>query len=193
MDIAAQHAKARRLVATIEFQLQQLEESGGGGLGVSGIAVGTGGGGGSGGGSGGGGGDETRHALAENVNALSTEVAALERAVGEQYSAGAGASSQKAQLWRKRLSQLQAEATSLRRTVERFLRASYATSRVAQERQALLGAGGAAGGGGGAAVSGVVCTCVCVCMCGCGGGGSGGRRSYCLELVPLQSSTAWGG
>ena len=124
MDVSSQHAKARRLVATIEYQLQQMEEAGGGV-----------------------GGDESRHALAENVNALHSEVTTLERVVGEQYSTGVGASSQKAQLWRKRLAQLQDESMSLRRTVERFLRASYATSKVAQERQQLLGGGSSSEGG----------------------------------------------
>lgn len=39
----------------------------------------------------------------------------------------------------RRLAQIQAEALSLRRTVERFLRSSYASSVVAQERAQLLG------------------------------------------------------
>lgn len=117
MDVSSRHAKARRLVTSIELQLQQMEEAGGGGSGS----------------------DESRQALATNINALSFEVTSLERSVEEQFNTGSSASSQKAQLWRKRLSQLQAEAASLRRTVERFLRMSYATSLAAQERQQLMG------------------------------------------------------
>lgn len=87
-DLSAQHARARRLVATIEYQLQQLEEGApralGGGAGAGADAS-----------------DEARHALAENVNSLASEAATLERHVHEQYGVGVAASSQKAQLWRK--------------------------------------------------------------------------------------------
>lgn len=79
-DVAALYAKARRLVASIEYQLQQLEEAG------PGIQAGA---------------DEARHALAENVNSLHTEIGSLERAIAESYGAGVGATNQKAQLWRK--------------------------------------------------------------------------------------------
>ncbi len=85
VDLSAQHARARRLVATVEYQLQQLEEGAPRALGGDGV----------------GGSDEARHALAENVNSLASEAATLERHVAEQYGVGVAASSQKAQLWRK--------------------------------------------------------------------------------------------
>ncbi len=58
-DPSALHARARKLVATLEFQLQQLEE------GTPGTE------------------DEARHAVTTTLNALYQEVALLERAVEE--------------------------------------------------------------------------------------------------------------
>jgi len=87
VDLSALHAKARRLVATIEFQLQQLEEAAPrrAAAPLHGDAAS----------------DDARHALAENVNSLASEAAALERHVHEQFGMGVAAGSQKAQLWRK--------------------------------------------------------------------------------------------
>jgi hypothetical protein len=92
-DASALYAKARRLVATIEYQLQQLEEAAP--LGSTSAAAASAGA------------DDARHALAANVNALASDVAALDRAVGDQYGSTGGVGglasppNPKAQLWRK--------------------------------------------------------------------------------------------
>ena len=79
--LAAQYAKARKLVSTIEFQLQQLEERHAPSADAADV--------------------DPRQALAENVNRLHAEVATLERVVQEQCGAGIAATGQKAQLWQK--------------------------------------------------------------------------------------------
>lgn len=88
VDLAAHYAGARRLVAGVEYQLQQLEE-GRRPAAPTATGVGTGGP------------DDARQSLSSDVNRLFAEVAQLERGVEEQYGGGAAAGSQKALLWRK--------------------------------------------------------------------------------------------
>ncbi len=114
---SAVYARARKLVNCIEFQLQQQEEQDaaaaaarGGAGGAAGGAYGSGVGafGGAGGGGAGSGvaaslaDDDSmrRHALTENMNRLTAEVASLERCVADAYG-GVAAASAKSELWRK--------------------------------------------------------------------------------------------
>ena len=69
-SVASQYAKARKMVATIEYQLQQLEERPRPRDGDAAATL-T---------------DDARQALAENVNRLDAEVAALERVLVEHAS-----------------------------------------------------------------------------------------------------------
>ena len=124
-----QYDRARKVISVIEYQLQLLEENPG--YHARGAASnGT---------------DDARASLSENINLLQNEVSAFERLVAQQFGEGISAAGMgappKGQLWKKRLSLLQTEATALRKTVERFLRASYPTSYAAQEREQLLGGG----------------------------------------------------
>lgn len=102
---SAVYARARKLVNCIEFQLQQLEEqdaaasrssssfgaaTGAGALGgPAGVATSLAD-------------DDSmrRHAITENMNRLTAEVAGLERCVSDAYG-GVAASSAKSELWRK--------------------------------------------------------------------------------------------
>jgi hypothetical protein len=112
-DPTAIHARARKLVATLEFQLQQLED---GAPGASDA--------------------ESPSALTENLNRLFQDAALLERVVEETTV------DQRRDLWRKRASQLSAEAGTQRRAVERFLKTTYAARMEQRERSLLLGGSG---------------------------------------------------
>lgn len=124
-DPSDAYTKARKLVSTVEFQLQQLEQEGM----FSDVA------------------EDRRHALADNLNHLTHAVNALDRAVNDPSSAtAAAANAGKRELWRKRVAGLQSDAASLRRSVETYLRATYHTvksQKEREERHRLLGSASA--------------------------------------------------
>lgn len=131
-DPSVVYSRTRKLVNCIEFQLQQLEEQEasqssaarpGSSTGVLANGAGALAD------------DDSmrRHAITENLNRLSAEVSLLERVVGEAYG-GVAAASAKSDLWKKRLQQMQAEATSLRATVMRYLQASYLQAKAREMR-----------------------------------------------------------
>ena len=92
-DPSSAHARARKLVNCIEFQLQQLEEhdalvsnSASGEPGESGALADD---------------DSMRHhAITENLNRLTRELGLFERTVAATY-AGVAAASSKSDIWRK--------------------------------------------------------------------------------------------
>lgn len=102
---SAVYARARKLVNCIEFQLQQLEEQDAASSRSSsafGASAGTAALGGSGGVAASLADDDSmrRHAITENMNRLTAEVAGLERCVLDAYG-GVAAASAKSELWRK--------------------------------------------------------------------------------------------
>jgi len=109
-DVNAVYARGRKLVSTLEFQLQQLDD---------GLAAADGG---------------APDALAANLNRLFAEVAALDRLVD-----AAPADRGRDDVWRKRAAALAAEALAQRQSVERFLRTTFAARQEQRERGLLLG------------------------------------------------------
>lgn len=112
MDPSTHYAKARKLIATLEFQLQQLEEdSGGSATGASG---------------------DPRNNATTTLNQLYQEISLLDKAVEEN-------AGQKRDLWRKKAAQLSGDALSLRKSVERYMRTTHASKVEMRERSMLLG------------------------------------------------------
>ena len=107
-DVNTVYARGRKLVATLEFQLQQLED----GLSAA----------------------DNVDALAQNLNRLFAEVAALDRLVD-----AAPVDRGRDDVWRKRAVALGAEAKAQRESVESFLKTTYAHKNEARERGMLFG------------------------------------------------------
>ena len=124
-DLATAYANARRLVASLEYRLQQLEEEG------SAAATAT---------SSPNGPDAARSALSADLNALAGEAEGVTRLLESTFVGGSGGGPT-GTLWRKRVAALHTDVASLRRAVERFLYASYSTSSAAAERASLMGGG----------------------------------------------------
>jgi Golgi SNAP receptor complex protein 2 len=111
MDPAAIYTRARKLVAALEFQLQQLEE----GVGGSGAEE-----------------EQYRHNASSTLNQLYQDMAQLDKAVEEYVG-------QKRDLWQKKAAQLSADAAALRKSIERYMRTTHANRRELRERSLLLG------------------------------------------------------
>lgn len=119
VDPATLYARVRKLVSTVEFQLQQIEADGTGLQAFTqaqeDAAL------------------QKRHELTENLNLLTRELAGLDRLVQDPRGpvSAAGANAGRRDLWLKRVQQMQAEVSQLRRSVEQLLRASFVRSSAA--------------------------------------------------------------
>lgn len=108
--IAELHAKARKLAALIELQLETPSAS-----------------------------PEGRQALGSNLNSLFSTVSLLERAIESPATDNTSETTTSRSLWRRRLVQLQEDSLQLRKTVEQQLRRSFERARVDLDRAELLG------------------------------------------------------
>jgi hypothetical protein len=107
-DPSDAYTRCRKLLNSIDFQLQQLDEqdaaaaAAAAGAGMAGSRAAAGGAGAAAAAASSLADDDSmrRHAITENLNRLTAEVAALERAVAEAYD-GVAAASAKSDIWRK--------------------------------------------------------------------------------------------